>query len=145
MQLVTIRRRADFLRVRGGMRWSTPSFSLEARERDDPAKPASASALVTPEGARFGFTVTKKIGNAVVRNRIKRRLREAVRHSARPYVCAEYDYVLFARVAALRRRFADLQSDVVVALQRVHAKGKRRPVVKNGSEADRKPRTPAAD
>ena len=156
MQLTTIKRRADFLRVRGGSRWSTVSFSLEARERDPTAG---------LEGPRFGFTVTKKMGNAVVRNRIKRRLREAVRHSASPYARAEYDYVVFARAGSLGRRFADLQSDIQVALQRVHAKGKAQSVVTNGPPAygvtsssvsettpgaekpaaQRKPRTPAAD
>ena len=74
-------------------------------------------------GARFGFTVTKKLGNAVVRNRIKRRLREAVRHSASPYSLPDHDYVLIAREAALRRPFADLIIDLQTALQRVHAKG----------------------
>ena len=121
MQLVTIKRRADFLRVRGWGRWSSPSFALEAKARDPALKPA-----VEPPTARFGFTVTKKLGNAVVRNRIKRRLREAVRHSASPYCRPEYDYVLIARGAALARTFADLTGDLVVALQRVHAKDQSR-------------------
>ena len=77
---------------------------------------------IKPPTARFGFTVTKKLGNAVVRNRIKRRLREAVRLSASPYCRPEFDYVLIARAAALARGFADLKGDLVVALQRVHAK-----------------------
>lgn len=162
MQLVIIKRRADFLRVRGGPRWSTVSFALEARMREAVVDVAGPPAT---EAARFGFTVTKKLGNAVVRNRVKRRLREAVRLSASPYACAEYDYVVFARDGALRRRFADLQNDVVVALQRVHAKGKARSADMGGSIPDyaigpngpettggakhlaniRKPRTPAAD
>ena len=70
--------------------------------------------------------MTKKLGNAVVRNRIKRRLREAVRHSASPYAFAEFDYVLIARGQALDRRFADLKGDVVSALQRLHAKDQSR-------------------
>ncbi len=163
MQLITIKRRADFLRVRGGLRWSTVSFSLEAREREQ------VSDLGAGEVARFGFTVTKKIGDAVVRNRIKRRLREAVRHSASPFAHPDFDYVLFARNGALDRRFADLQSDVQVALQRVHDKGKANSKAKmvleplpeadgiasspqsqstpgaDHSAAQRKPRTPAWD
>jgi ribonuclease P protein component len=114
MQLTTIRRRAHFLRVRGGARFSCATFALEARPRP-PGEP--------DQGARFGFTVTKKLGNAVVRNRIKRRLRDAVRHSASPYSLPDHDYVLIARGAALRRSFADLTSDLQTALQRVHAKG----------------------
>ena len=121
MQLVTIKRRADFLRVRGGRRWSNPAFALEAMARDETIKP-----VVEPPTARFGFTVTKKLGNAVVRNRIKRRLREAVRHSASPYCRADFDYVLIARGAALARAFADLKGDLVSALQRVHAKDQSR-------------------
>lgn len=117
MQLVTIKRRADFLRVRGGPRASVAAFALEARARDDTVKPP-----VTPPTARFGFTVTKKLGNAVVRNRIKRRLREAVRHSASPYCRPEFDYVLVARAPALARGFADLKGDLVTALKRLHAK-----------------------
>jgi ribonuclease P protein component len=117
MQLVTIKRRADFLRLRGGARASCAAFALEAKPRDETVKPP-----VLPPIARFGFTVTKKLGNAVVRNRIKRRLREAVRHSASPYCRPEFDYVLVARGAALARNFADLKGDIAVALQRLHAK-----------------------
>jgi ribonuclease P protein component len=116
MQLVTIKKRADFLRVRGGPRGSAAAFALEGRARDETVMPA-----VCPPTARFGFTVTKKLGNAVIRNRIRRRLREAVRHSASPYVWPEFDYVLIARAPALTRQFADLKRDVVTALQRVHS------------------------
>ncbi len=133
MQLVTIKRRAHFLRVRGGARWACASFALECRSRPEAAsiQPQSegVDALRAPQsegshpGPRFGFTVTKKLGNAVVRNRIKRRLREAVRHSASPYSLPEHDYVLIAREPALRRPFADLVTDLQTALQRVHAKG----------------------
>ena len=122
MQLITIKRRAHFLRVRGGARWACPSFALECRPR--PVEDLGPTRMSAGAGsARFGFTVTKKLGNAVVRNRIKRRLREAVRHSADPYSLADHDYVLIAREAALRRSFADLVSDLQSALQRVHAKG----------------------
>lgn len=127
MQLVTIKKRAHFLRLRGGARASTPSFALETKPRDATVKPP-----VEPPTARFGFTVTKKLGNAVLRNRIKRRLREAVRHSASPYCRPEFDYVLVARGAALARAFTDLKGDLVTALQKVHAK-------------DQPRRTPAPD
>jgi ribonuclease P protein component len=105
---VTIRDRADFLRVRGGPRWSGPAFLLELRER-------------RPDGpARFGFTVTRKLGNAVVRNRIKRRLRHAVRAVAAAGTRAGCDYVIVARPAAVSQPFADLQRDLSTALRRVH-------------------------
>jgi len=124
MQLITIKRRAHFLRVRGGARHACASFALETK----PRPPGELD-----REARFGFTVTKKLGNAVVRNRIKRRLREAVRHSASPYSLPDHDYVLIAREATLRRSFADLVVDLQTALQRVHAKG------------PPKPRQPSAD
>ena len=122
MQLVTIKRRAHFLRVRGGARWACPSFALECRPRPGEVQFEPTREEARP-ASRFGFTVTKKLGNAVVRNRIKRRLREAVRHSASPYSLPDHDYVLIAREAALRRPFADLVTDLRTALQRVHTKG----------------------
>jgi len=66
----------------------------------------------TPENAvRIGYTVTKKTGNAVVRNRIRRRLREVVRINAISCVQANHDYVLIAREAALHSPFSALVKD----------------------------------
>ena len=155
MQLTTIKRRAHFLRVRGGSRWACPSFALECRSRLADLADAKDNPLTTPV-PRFGFTVTKKLGNAVVRNRIKRRLREAVRHSASPYAQPDHDYVLIARDAALRRTFADLVIDLQMALQRVHAKGgpiqgaprkttRSGPLRADAATGSPKPRTPASD
>lgn len=93
-----LRKRAEFLAVAGGNKVSTSGFVLQARK---------------PEGdtqARFGFTVTKRIGNAVVRNRIRRRLREAVRlSSAAP---PAMDFVLVGRRAALTLPFDRLVADL---------------------------------
>jgi ribonuclease P protein component len=99
--------------MRGASRASVAAFALEARKRE-PLQGIAAS-------PRFGFTVTKKLGNAVTRNRIRRRLKEAVRLSARPFCMSDHDYVLIARPAALNRPFAALLADVKSALQRVHA------------------------
>jgi ribonuclease P protein component len=80
-----------------------------------------ATTAAEPEAtARFGFTVTKQIGGAVERNRIKRRLRDAVRLLDEGKARENHDYVLIARSAALSRTFADLQKDLERALQRVH-------------------------
>lgn len=110
MAIETLKKRAEFLRLRGGARFATPSFVLETR----PAA-AGASAQI-----RFGYTVTKKLGGAVVRNRIRRRLKAAVGLIAPSLARAGYDYVLVARPAAYDRVFAELKKDLERALQRVH-------------------------
>ena len=118
MGLTTLKRRAEFLRVRGGLRWSTSTLVVETKPRDtDPADTVEPSAT-----CRFGFTVTKKLGKAVVRNRIRRRLKSAVRELlelARP----GFDYVVIAREPAVERSYADLKSDLAQALARVHRPG----------------------
>ena len=70
--------------------------------------------------ARFGFTVTKKIGTAVVRNRVRRRLRALTAALDPSLVRPGFDYVLIARSAAIRRTFPDLKADLAQALLRVH-------------------------
>ena len=120
MGLTTLKRRADFLPVRGGLRWSMPALVVEAKPRSADLRQHGQE----PEGARFGFTVTKKIGKAVVRNRLRRRLKSAVREIselARP----DFDYVVIARAAAIDRPFADLKSDLTLALTRIHRTGAR--------------------
>ena len=66
------------------------------------------------------FTVTKRVGNAVVRNRIKRRLREAVRLSLFERACDGVDYVLIGRQGTLHRRFDALREDLETAVAKVH-------------------------
>ncbi len=70
---------------------------------------------------RFGFTVSKKVGNAVERNRIRRRLREMVRLAAGSRTHAGHDYVLVGRRAALKVPFERMTKDFDGALRRVHA------------------------
>lgn len=103
--IATLKRRSEFLRVRGGARTSCASFVLETRPRDGDAGGAP----------RFGFTVTKQLGGAVVRNRIRRRLREALRLVSPSHARLGHDYVLIARAAARERVFSDLQADFVAA------------------------------
>ena len=102
----TIRKRADFLAANRGRRVVTPGFILlvNLRGDDDPTM-------------RAGFTVTKKIGNSVVRNRLKRRLREVVRHGLADGVPGA-DHVLIGREAGLARPFDQLQADFARALAR---------------------------
>ncbi|MDX2308721.1 MAG: ribonuclease P protein component [Hyphomicrobium sp.] len=112
MKLVTLKKRAEFLRLRGGARCSTPPFVLETRARLDD--------VAGTNGPRFGFTVTKAIGNAVLRNRIRRRLKAAVTAVATDNARASHDYVLIARGDAATRDFAVLKKDLEHAFHRVH-------------------------
>lgn len=115
--LVTLKTRAEFLAVRGGARCATPAFVLETKPRAIPAANAQ------PPGPRFGFTITKKIGNAVVRNRIRRRLKAALTPLSGQLAAATHDYVVIARQSAFDIPFATLQKDLERALQRVHHAG----------------------
>src|SRR5262245_45507686 len=112
-RLVTLKRRAQFLRTRKGGRWATSAFVLEAKRRDD-------EAADVPAEPRFGFTVTKQIGKAVERNRIRRRLKAAVKDVQMAHARTDFDYVLIARRPALTSAYTALVSDLVTALERVH-------------------------
>lgn len=104
MKLVTLKKRHEFLRVRGGARFQTAAFVLEAKKR-----PASgARGGCEPEGPRFGFTVTKRLGGAVKRNRIRRRLKAAISQTAETGARPDTDYVVVARAAAFDAAFSDL-------------------------------------
>jgi len=84
--------------------------------------------------ARFGFTITKKIGNAVIRNRIRRRLKAAFAATAGQHARLSCDYVVVARHAALDRPFAALLEDVARAFTALHDNAKR------GRSSDTRPR-----
>jgi len=112
VDIVWLKKRQDFVRTQRGRAWRTPAFILTARARDQ--APAEGE-------ARFGCTVTKRIGNAVRRNRVKRRLREVIRLTAPGHARAGYDYVLIARNRALDHGFAKLARDLRGALERIHA------------------------
>ena len=105
----TIRQRRDFLAANQGRRVPSAGFVLLVRQRADGAP------LM-----RAGYTVTKKIGNAVVRNRVKRRLRELARLQLSSAARSGHDYVLIGRASSFGRAFPDLQKDLVSALKRLH-------------------------
>ncbi|MEM9734898.1 MAG: ribonuclease P protein component [Pseudomonadota bacterium] len=102
-----LKKRADFVACRSGRRAHGTGFTLQLLRRAD-------------GGAfRVGFTVTKKIGNAVTRNHIKRRLREAVRAGHFPPEAAGCDCVLLAKLPAQNQGFAVLTGEIERAV--VHA------------------------
>ena len=104
-----LRQRAYFLAAATGARAPVSGFVLQAlnRREDGPV--------------RVGFTVSKKVGNAPERNRVRRRLREVVRLAPAAPMRPGYDYVLIGRRAALDLPFDRLIEDFTRALGRVHA------------------------
>lgn len=109
-----LRKRIEFQSVARGERVTRQGFVLQARRRGAPSG--------RQEHSRFGFTVTKKIGNAVIRNRIRRRLREAVRAAGPLHAAAGTDYVFIARRPALVQPFERLVADVASGLDQVSAR-----------------------
>ena len=99
-----LKQRADFVAASAGPRIASPAFVVQSRARDDNGP------------VRVGFTVTKKVGTATERNRVRRRLRELVKRldviSMRPH----HDYVLVGRRAALDRGFETMFNDLRSAL-----------------------------
>ena len=120
-RVVTLKRRSEFLRIRKGARWATPAFVLEAKPR------VAGDSTAAGNFARFGFTVTKQVGKAVERNRIRRRLRAAVRNVQEHHARRDFDYVLIARRAALDAAYPALVADLQKALERVHRSPGRTP------------------
>ncbi|KEC54730.1 ribonuclease P protein component [Bartonella koehlerae] len=101
-----IRKRSDFLAVRTGEKRRGPLFLLEVKSREKTAE------MKSPLAARVGFTVTRKNGNAVKRNRIKRRLREAVRVGLTNDMEAGTDYVIVAHQDVLYASFTYLINEL---------------------------------
>ncbi len=111
--LATLTRRADFLAAARAGRAGTQGFLLQARKRQE--------SEADPTLVRVGFTCSKKVGNAVARNRAKRRLREIARavlpEAGRP----GWDYVLIGRAnVTANRPFETLLQELREAVERVH-------------------------
>jgi ribonuclease P protein component len=103
-------KRADFLAANKGLRVARPGLVLLVRDNGG-------------DGARYGITVTKKIGNAVVRNRMKRRFRALVREILPEHALPGHDHVLIGREGGVERDFALLRTELLAALDRA-SKGK---------------------
>lgn len=104
-------RRADFLRAARGVKAALPGLVLQVRRRS----PDEAGGDVRP---RVGYTASRKVGNAVTRNRARRRLRAAVADVLSARAEPGFDYVLIARAATAERPYDDLLSDLGKALDR---------------------------
>ncbi|HET7316430.1 MAG TPA: ribonuclease P protein component [Sphingomicrobium sp.] len=101
-------KRSDFLAANAGRRAATPAFVLLVRDRKD-----------SDSLKRVGFTVSRKVGNAVTRNRMKRRLRALAREILPENGFSGSDHVLIGRSGGVEREFAQLRSDLTNALRRV--------------------------
>jgi len=119
-----LRKRSEFLAVRRGTKVRGAFVLVEASERDDAGMP------------RVGLTVSRKNGNAVKRNRIKRRLREAVRLHGAGDMADGNDYVIVSTPKVLRAPFDALCADVSSAFAQANTKLQRR---REGAKEDRKP------
>ncbi len=110
-----IRKRPDFLAANRGKRFVTPSFVLLAyrRPEDHP---------VVPDSIRYGITVTKKIGNAVARNRMKRRFRALLAELLPQYGIGGADHIMIGRKQDGERDFTAMKSDLEKALKHLAKK-----------------------
>jgi ribonuclease P protein component len=114
LKLDHLTRRADFLAAARDVRRVAGVITLELTH--------TPQALVQKDRLRIGFTASRKVGNAVARNRAKRRLRAAARESLPLSGRAGHDYVLVARSGILTRDFQALLGDIKAAMAAAHAK-----------------------
>ncbi len=137
-RLQTLKKRADFLRARNGRYCAMPGLVLQASRVMDQKPTDDDGPYVSQDMARFGFTATKKLGNAVVRNRVKRRLREAVRLIAPQKAHPDCEYVLIGRKSTLKRPFSSLLQDLTIAFARVHDRRVHKKRVQGSKGSNRK-------
>lgn len=117
-------RRADFVAANRGLRVARPGLVLLVRPNEG-------------AGLRYGITVTKRVGNAVVRNRMKRRFRELIRELLPLHGLPQHDHVVIGREGGIERDFALLRQELLAALTRAAAgKGdppRRKPGTRNSA------------
>ena len=115
VRLQVLKNRPDFLAAARARRQGAKGLHLQARRR----RPDEAK---DPDAIRVGFTCSKKVGNAVARNRAKRRLREVARAVLPAAGKPGWDYVLIGRAEVTAGRvYTDLENDLRIALQKIHA------------------------
>ena len=128
-----LKTRPQFLRVAAAkQKWATPGLVLQAARRQHGDHRAAPDLLETPEKAaeqadvRVGFTVTRRIGNAVIRNRTKRRLKAAAEEVFPRLGQSGTDYVVIGRAGTIDRPFAALLKDLEQAVVKLGRRSARR-------------------
>lgn len=118
--LPTLKNRKEFLAIRSGKRHVTQNFNMQVKLINDPK---------LEQGLRIGYTITKKVGNAVVRNRIRRRLKhafaQAVVLSAEKIKDVNADLILVAKTPVITTSFATLVIELTKGIDRLVTKGKK--------------------
>lgn len=116
MKVLILKKRKDFVRAARGLKSVTPSLILQAAQSlSTPVKP------VLEDGCYLGFTATKKLGKAHIRNLVKRRLRAAAAQCFADNALPGMDYVLIGRYNTAEVDFARLKSDMTKALRDIEA------------------------
>lgn len=109
----TLKKRSDFVRMNSSAaRFVVSNFILQMMQNN----------TIAEGDIRVGYTVTKKLGNAIIRNRIKRRLREAARKTIPTHAKPGRNYVFIARHKALKCDFTELVREMEFAFSRIRAK-----------------------
>jgi ribonuclease P protein component len=116
-RLGRLKQRKDFLRVAGGRKAVAPGLILQVSPAAQPDQSTGAEA----QGRRVGFTASKKVGNAVARNRAKRRLRAAVEDVMARHAAPRHDYVVIARHQTPDHPYSSLVAELEQALKRTGA------------------------
>jgi ribonuclease P protein component len=113
--LERLKTRRQFLRVAAGKRkWAAPGIVLQVAPQPPEDRAVS-------EGPRYGLTVSKRVGNAVIRNRARRRLRAAAEEVLANSALSAHDYVLIGRQGTPTRNFGDLKDDLETGLRKLGA------------------------
>lgn len=111
--LTRLKRRREFLRAaKSGRKWVAPGLIVQARQRDG----GETSADGSDGSVRVGFTVTKKVGNAVIRNRVRRRLKAVAAEILPEQAAHGQDLVIIGRMAAITRPYQALKKDLETAV-----------------------------
>ena len=116
-----LKRRAEFLQVAAANRkWVAPGLILQVRRQPSPDTESDDAPRAAPaQAVRVGFTASRKVGNAVQRNRARRRLRAVAQQVLDQHAEPGTDFVLIARPATIERDYQALVGDLVAGLKRL--------------------------